>query len=307
MEAYGSREARLMRFEAHGFSLWLLPAEGALVAALRWRDGRGREHDLLRPGPGEPWPQDQPRRFGLWPLVPFANRAFGAVVDDGERRFSLPVNDPATGSTIHGFGWQNPWDVAAFHPDAVLMRHRRQGAGDPYDYMAEFSISLEPEAIRFDLSVMNAGPAALPFGLGLHPWFPAAADTHLRLAAAGELVFGAGYRATGAKALPGGGPFAADPAYELSRETAHSFIDWEGTATISTPSRGLALELSASPALRHPVLWSPAGADFLCFEPQSHAIGAPSEAAARAATPLQALGTGESLSGWMRIVPKSLG
>jgi galactose mutarotase-like enzyme len=48
------------------------------------------------------------------------------------------------------------------------------------------------------------------------------------------------------------------------------------------------------------VVWAPAGADFLCVEPQSHAIGAPSEAIVRALTPLKRLESGETLEGWVQ-------
>ena len=68
----------------------------------------------------------------------------------------------------------------------------------------------------------------------------------------------------------------------------------------------LAVNLSASQSLRSPVVWAPAGADFLCVEPQSHAIGAPSEEAVRKVTPLRRLEPGETLSGWMRIAPQKL-
>jgi aldose 1-epimerase len=54
------------------------------------------------------------------------------------------------------------------------------------------------------------------------------------------------------------------------------------------------------------VVWAPAGADFLCVEPQSHAAGAPSEAVVRAASPLRRLQPGEALEGWMRVSAAAL-
>jgi aldose 1-epimerase len=54
------------------------------------------------------------------------------------------------------------------------------------------------------------------------------------------------------------------------------------------------------------VVWAPPHADFLCIEPQSHGIGAPSEPAAREATPMARLSPGEILTGWMRIGAESL-
>jgi aldose 1-epimerase len=295
-----------MRLETAEFSLDLAPEEGGLVLNLEWRESGGRVHPLLKPAPAGGWDRAAPRRFGLWPMVPFANRAFGAVVDDGECRYSLPVNDPAMGATIHGFGWQSAWEVVESAEGYALMRHERRGAEDPYAYRAEFAVWLETDSARFDISVQNLAGLALPFGLGLHPWFPAAADTRLTMAAAGELEFGEGYRASGLRRFVDGGPFAAG-AFALRGETlAHSILDWDGAAEIHTPSRGLALGIAASSSLRQPVLWTPAGADFLCLEPQSHALGAPSEAAARTATPLVRLEKGQSLSGWMSLRPRAL-
>ena len=103
-----------------------------------------------------------------------------------------------------------------------------------------------------------------------------------------------------------GGPYAGKPVFATGRETAWSFLGWDGIARIETPSTGLAITLTASESLRCPVVWAPAGADFLCVEPQSHAIGAPSEAAARAAAPLRRLQPGETLEGWLRIVPEAI-
>jgi aldose 1-epimerase len=54
------------------------------------------------------------------------------------------------------------------------------------------------------------------------------------------------------------------------------------------------------------VVWAPAGANFLCVEPQSHAIGSPSEAIVREISPLQRLAPGETLAGWLRIAPEAI-
>ena len=86
--------------------------------------------------------------------------------------------------------------------------------------------------------------------------------------------------------------------------------DTEGCYLVSSTADArnpqVAITLTASESLRCPVVWAPAGADFLCVEPQSHAIGAPSEPAARAAAPLRRLAPGEILEGWLRIAPEAL-
>ena len=89
-------------------------------------------------------------------------------------------------------------------------------------------------------------------------------------------------------------------------ELALGIVGWRREAVVETPSAGLRLRLDASANLRHPVLWTPPDADFVCLEPQSHGLGAASEEAARAVTPLARLGPGETLEGWMEIGPEEL-
>lgn len=297
-----------MWLEKDQFKIELAPEQGALMRRLRWRDPSGHWHDLLRLPFTEGDVSGEPRRFGLWPLVPFANRAFGAVMDDGVNRYHMPVNDPAMGATIHGFGWENAWVMTDKTPASLTMMHERKGEGeaDPYHYHAEMTVSILNDAVRIDISVMNRSNLRLPYGLGLHPWFPASADTRLELRAEGELVLGEGYRAKGRKSFANGGPYAAGPVFRKPHEIAHSFLEWDGMANIITGSTGLGMTITASPSLRHPVVWAPAEADFLCIEPQSHSLGAPSEKSAREATPLAMLETGETLVGWMMISPRAL-
>jgi aldose 1-epimerase len=295
----------MLTLAAHGFSLDLSPEAGALVERLRWRPPSGAWRDLLRPPQG-PRAPGSPALFGLWPLLPFANRAFGGVIDDGARRFTVPLNDPATGSAIHGFGWMAAWAVETRAADHCVLIHQREGADDPYRYAASLRIALDADHVHVGLSVQNLADATLPFGLGLHPWLPAAPDTVIRFAAEGCLALGPGYRATGVSPWPDGGLYAKGLMRPTDAETAVSVVGWRGPALFETPSLGLAITIAASETLRHPVLWSPPGADFVCFEPQSHGIGAPSEAAARAVTPLQALQPGEALEGWMTLTPAEL-
>jgi aldose 1-epimerase len=294
-----------MRLEQGGYRLDCAPEQGGLIQRLQWRDGAGEWRDLLLPPPAH-IDQTAPRRFGLWPLAPFCNRAFGAVMIDGARSIALPVNDPAANSCIHGFGWQARWRVERQGEASTHLVHERSGAEDPYAYRAEMGLALGDGGLLVTLSVENRADQALPFGIGLHPWFPATRDTSLRMRNEAELALGPGYRATGVKRLTDGGPFADGPLFRSMAETAHSFIGWDGAAVIATPSQGLAIHVAASENLRCPVVWAPPRADFLCLEPQSHGIGAPSELPAREATPLARLERGASLSGWMRISAEAL-
>lgn len=294
----------MLELKAGSLAAALVPEAGGIVTRLTWRGPDGRLHDVLRPSPGAAPSTAAPNFFGTWAMLPFANRAFGSVVDDGERRFVVPAND--RDGTIHGFGWQSAWQVTGRDHAQATLEHRRTEGPDAYRYRARQEVLLDEAGMTICFSIVNEAEAALPFGLGHHPWFPCAADTRLSLHAEGALIFGEAFRATGRLAFADGGPYARAPVFRSTEVTAWSFLGWNGRARIETPSAGLAITLTASENLNCPVVWAPAGADFLCVEPQSHAIGAPSEPAARLAAPLQRLAPGEALEGWLRIVPDAV-
>jgi aldose 1-epimerase len=288
------------------FTARLSPAHGGIISALDWVAPSGRRHALLFSPKGAVPGLVAPNRFGLWPMVPFANRAFGGRVDDGSQVMLLPINDPAMNATIHGFGWQSRWVVEQHEPARITLVHARLEGDDPYRYRAALTLTLHDEQVRLALTLTSLAERVLPFGAGFHPWFTCADDTELAMTSRRELVLGPGYRATGVRSLPDGGPFGAGRPVRQVGELAVSYVDWVGEAVFSTPSTGLALCVDASDSFRHPVLWTPPGSGFVCFEPQSHGIGAPSDAATRAVTPLKALGPGENLEGWMTITPREL-
>jgi len=294
----------MLQLQAGGLEAVVIPEIGGIVSRLVWTGPDGRRHDVLHPSADRTASTASPNFFGSWAMLPFANRAFGSVVDDAETRFQVPANDPS--GTIHGFGWQAAWEVLRYDRGHTVIEHRRIDGPDRYRYRARQEVILDEAGMTARLSITNEAETALPFGIGHHPWFPCAADTRLTMRAAGALVFGEAFRAIGQEAFTQGGPYADARPFRSDTVTAWSFFDWDGSARIETPSTGLAITLTASDSLNCPVVWSPPGADFLCVEPQSHAIGAPSEPAARAAAPLKRLAPGETLEGWLRIAPEAI-
>ena len=285
--------AQSVFLDAHGFACEIWPQFGANVVRLT-HVHNGKTIPLLYT-PDAPEPGPNPSWFGLWPMVPLCNRAFGAKLDTGFTVYDLPINDPA-GTNIHGFGWQAAWDVVAQSHARVVMAHRAVNQG-PYSYLARLAVSLEASGVSFDLSLTHEGEEALPYGMGFHPWFPANSETRVRLRAAGEVYMAEGFRPQGHGRLRDLHDFSRGrPAREWS-ERAINFTHWDGVAHIDWPDRNTSLTVRASPNLCHPVLWSPEKADFVCFEPQSHAVGAQTEGLIRAIAPLHMLNRGETMVG----------
>jgi len=297
--------SEIIILNAHGFraEIW---RKGANTVRLV-HTAEGVETPMLY-APEQPEAGETPRWFGSWPMLPMCNRAFAAKLDTGFGIHDLPANDPS-GANIHGFSWQNTWDVVAQRPNRVVLQHVARGLG-PFDYTAQTSVTLEESGVSFDLSVTHQGEAPLPYGMGFHPWFPADGDTLVSFKAAGEIYMAEGFRPVGS------GPVRAMHDFSHGRgirrhaeglvggldcETAANYLEWDGTMQVHWPKRRKALVLNASPNLRSPVVWSPVGAEFVCFEPQSHAVGAQTEGLVRALAPMRILARGETLHGSMRL------
>lgn len=296
----------MITLQGGAYSARIAPETGGIISRLDWTAPKGGQQALLHAPFGATPSTAAPNMFGTWTMVPFANRAFGGLVDDGKRCFHVMHNNPRGGGNIHGFGWQSAWTVAASDQSKAVLEHRREAGDDPYRYLARQAVSLGEDGMTVALSVTNEAEEALPYGLGHHPWFPCAQDTRLGMTAGGCVTLDDAFRPSGSERLKDGGPYAGNPVFSTGKETAWNFLDWNGIARIETPSRKLAIVLSAGESLRVPVVWAPAGADFLCIEPQSHAIGAPSEEVARQIAPLALLQPGETLAGWFRIRAEAL-
>jgi len=197
----------MLELQAGGLDAVIHPEMGGIVSSLSWRGPDGRRHDVLYPPAGRQPGTASPNFFGTWALLPFANRAFGCVVNDGEQRFLVPQNDP--GGAIHGFGWQAAWDVLEYDRGHTVLEHRRTEGTDPYRYRARQDISLDEAGMTIRMTITNEAATALPFGMGHHPWFPCAADTRLVMRSNRALIFGEAFRATGQQAFADGGPYAA--------------------------------------------------------------------------------------------------
>lgn len=280
------------------------PHAGATLVAAHWT-GAGVPRPLLFTPPGAVARTDAPNRFGCWPMVPFCNRAFGGMVRIDGEDVAVPVNDPAAGGNIHGFGWQAAWEVAEATQDSARLCHEIVGAG-PYAYAAELLIALDDDGLTLALRVENRADRPLPFGIGLHPWFPREAGSRLKLSARGVMALGEGYQPTAFGPVPGDMRLDGSAPLPADREIVASLIDWDGAASLTLPQAGYRIDITADAALRHPLAWAPPGADFICLEPQSHCVGAPTFAHAAALTPLARLAPGETLSGRMRIGARAL-
>lgn len=272
----------------------ICPAFGGGMAYLDTWNG-GIRIPLLRPlrPPAMSADTFEPNRLACYPLVPWSNRIdHGGFAMDGTR-VTLPRNRDDDAYPIHGTGWQRAWRMERQTPEQILLA-LSDATPDAYTYQAEQHYALRDDTLRVALKVRNTGEAALPFGLGLHPFFLSHGEVRLRAAATHVwLNDGRSPISTECTPVPPAWNFRdgrALPAEELN----HCFVGWDGRATIEWPRLGLALDMAAD--VDAFILYTPANAEFFCFEPVDHCIDAVHRPGGALANGMTRLAPGEQLA-----------
>lgn len=254
---------------------------GALTGA----SARGRPFLCGAPGEGV-------LMSACFPMVPVCNRVSGNGFNFAGRRHALTPNGPDP-LYLHGDGWRAEWQILEAGPDrARLGFHHDRG---PFRYRAEQVVRLAANHLSLRLTVENAGPEPMPFGLGLHPRFPREGAT-LCFAAAARWSEGPDHVSLQREAIPPEADFIVPRALPASWQN-NAYDGWPGRATMRWP--GMVVELDADPLLSALMLYAPGPEeDFFCLEPMSHlpdALNRPGQPG------LAVLVPGEALSGEIRM------
>ncbi|WP_163883363.1 aldose 1-epimerase [Rhizobium laguerreae] len=203
-------------------------------------------------------------------MVPFGNRVEGNIMSFAGRDYAFQPNtsDPLY---LHGDGWLSLWqleDVSAEHAQFCFSRSADRVS--PYAYLTRQEIRLAGDALVLTLSVENRGEAALPFGLGQHPFFARTPKTRLTIAA--DRYWSE--RPDHLPEMPGPVPDYFDFRSEKllpQRWMNNAFEGWNGRAAIAWPELGIQSALEADGALDRFMLYMPVNrSDFFCLEPMSH-------------------------------------
>lgn len=246
---------------AHGhWEVELRPAVGGAIASLRRRGV-----DLLRPMPAG---TANPLDAACFPLVPYCNRIGEARFAFAGRRHRLPPNFPPEPHSLHGIGWQRPWQpIVEGTAQAVLACRHAGGNGWPWPFVAEQRIALGPHGCSITLWLHNLADEPAPAGLGLHPYVRRRPETCLRFEAASALLAEPG-------SVPDGARAPADHFGDWRKGAAlphglvdHCHADWAGEVVISDDLGAIRMTATGTPHLH---LYAPPRSDILCCEPVNH-------------------------------------
>jgi aldose 1-epimerase len=260
----------LLSLRAGRLALDLAPDCGGSIARFAV-DGKG---DILRPMPAEALASGKGNNSSCYPLVPYSNRIAEGRLTVAGVTIKLASNWPDQRHPMHGDGWSREWRVARSDTQSAELVYDHDGyLGWPFRYRARQSFRLDDERLIVSMALENLEPRATPGGLGLHPFFVRDADSELTCHTTGVWHTDAEVLPTEHVTLPAAWDFSQGRRVN-DVVLDHCFDGWDGRATMRWPSRGLAVDMSASEALRHLVIFTPPQRPFFCVEPVSHANGA---------------------------------
>ncbi len=284
-------------------SVVLAPAVGGALARF-WFEGTGSALELLRPAPERALAQPDPWAMACFPLVPWSNRIRDARFAFGGRTVRLTPNRPPDPHAIHGHGFQTAWKVVDLAPAWATLEHRHAPDEWPWAYRAVQRVALTPERLALELAVTNESDAAMPAGLGWHPYFPRTLETTLTARVTGLWL-------TDTEVLPTACVAPAperDPGRGLAVDRTaldNAFVGWDGEAVVAWPERRARIRLTRHGPLDTLVVYTPPAQPFFCAEPVSHITDAFNLAAAgRTDTGMLTLAPGESVRATLTMTPE---
>lgn len=157
-----ARNGSLIELAAHDYTATIAAAGATLVSL----EHRGRPLVV---------PFDARRGIGRGyqgrALVPWPNRIADGAYRFGGERIEVPVNEPATGSALHGLGCWTPWVVERRTSDEVELTYDLPASpAYPFDVACVARYRLTAAGLEVVVSGHNEGASPAPFGASSHPY-----------------------------------------------------------------------------------------------------------------------------------------
>ncbi len=231
-----------------------------------------------------------PSRFGVPVLFPFPGHMRDFRYTWRGETYHVPRRDPARPTFTHGFAHTRPWHVVEQSDDRAVFAFTTPDdlpedvrPAYPFAIAVRAEITVRGGILEIALHATNNGTDTAPVGLGLHPYFAAAAIAADRTAIEVR-VPGAAERLADASSIPTGKlqPIAGDtpiavPPLGQTIFTARTGIADGDAATMHGTATGNTVTFTFVEGVRDVVFFAPDAQPSISVEPHTCAPGAASQ------------------------------
>lgn len=211
-------------------------------------------------------------------MIPYSNRIENGTFAFQGQTYQL---QNAEDHAIHGDVRFRPWSIVGqtAHSLCCLFNSRdHNNINWPWPFETLVECALDETALTIKIILWNRGDAAMPAGLGWHPYFSRTLTREgepMRLRFATTSV----YPDTHDNRIPSGPPRRPDEDLDFSTEKIlppDLFIDscyqgYDGNGHIVWPGSNVKIVFDCSPACRHLVLYNPLDKPYFAVEPVTNA------------------------------------
>jgi galactose mutarotase-like enzyme len=164
----------------------------------------------------------------------------------------------------HGFARNLPWEVVGTATDAAASATLRLAsdaatrAAYPWDFVAEYTYTLDKDRLRIDQRFENRSATPMPFGAGFHPYF------QVGQADKGRARIGTPATRGFDNVTKTDVPVST---IDLTAKEVDLHLYDHGVVPCTLTLPGRTITVRGSPEFSHWVIWTLAGKDFVCVEP----------------------------------------
>lgn len=269
---------------------------GGAVTRLRSAGPQGWT-DIMRPATTESLEISDPQSMACFTSIPYVSRLYQGRFEYEGVTYDLPPNQPPAPHPLHGVIWRRPADISHITDNRIAIRHRIDEADMPYRFTSEQIWSLSGPNLHISMCIKNQGMHALPYGMGLHPFFRKTKEATIRAGVAAMVVNDAAVMPTNVQPLPALQNFSDQPRRVSDLPFDNCFTGWNQQCALAWPELGMSLNMTASSEFGYFVFCNPDDTDWFCANPVSHFNDAHNNRIGLPETGLVRLSPGESLRG----------
>ncbi|RCK43554.1 MULTISPECIES: aldose 1-epimerase [Thalassospira] len=294
------------RWNSGPFQIGIVPQGGA-ISRIDWirPDGQGIIN-LLRPVTEQDIASGNPSSLGCFPMVPFANRlAFAEFEFDG-RIVKVPANRPPSPHAIHGFGRGSEWNIERPTVDSLRFNHKYDDPESGFVYVAWQEFKVTAQDVTLEIGVRHLGRTPMPYGIGLHPWFPGGDDVSVSFIATDCFGTDEDMLPTTRTVIDLGRDFSDSKMIRHNRGLDVHYTGWHREADMVWEDAGYSLKMLASERFGNLQFYIPEDGKTFCVEPVSHVPNVHNRPEFKEFGDVLVLDRNQTLSGSMTLIPTLL-